>query len=136
MKKIGIAACLALVLVSLGCSVGEKGNPLTQTSSEGPVTVAVTPKQLAASADTWEFEIALNTHSVELDHDLTQISTLTGSDGQSYGPGVWQGDGPSGHHRSGVLRFQVPATAPEAVDLTIRGVGGVAERRFRWSVQP
>ncbi len=136
MKKIGIAACLALVLASLGCSVGEKGNPLTQISGEGPVTVAVTPKQLVAGVDTWEFEIALDTHSVELNYELTEIVTLAGSDGQSYNPGVWQGDGPSGHHRGGVLLFKAPATPPEAVDLIIHGVGGVAERRFRWSVQP
>ncbi len=135
-KAIWLAPWLVLVLACLGCSVGEKGNPLTQISSEGPVTVAVTPRQLAVGATNWEFEIALNTHSVDLDYNLAQVATLTDSDGQDYGPGVWHGDGPSGHHRSGVLRFEAPATPPEAVDLVVRGVGGVAERRFHWSVLP
>ena len=99
----------------------EKKNPLvnnpsqsavyeSRTNSEGQVSVAVTPKNLAMNASVWEFEIVLDTHSVELDYDLAKNSALVDSSGNKHSPFDWEGDPPGGHHRKGVLKFRPVAS--------------------------
>jgi hypothetical protein len=41
-----------------------------QTSSEGSVEITVRPMNL--TVNTWDFEVTLNTHSVELNEDLVE----------------------------------------------------------------
>ncbi len=106
-----------------------------QTRSEGGVQVKVTPKNITVAADTWDFEIALNTHSVALDQDLVKTTVLVDAQGKQYLPIAWEGDPPGGHHRSGVLRFKPLAELPSALELRINGVGGVDARAFRWQLQ-
>jgi hypothetical protein len=109
-----------------------------QTSAEGAVTIIVTPLNLNGAADTLEFEVAMDTHSVELDMDLAALSSLSADNGLVADPSGW--DAPSGgHHVSGILSF--PRTVQgkallegtATVTLTIRGVD-VAERIFEWSI--
>jgi hypothetical protein len=107
-----------------------------QTSEGGQVTVAVT----------WEgrqgrplFKVALDTHSVDLDAiDLSQMALLRTDQGVEIRPTGW--DAPKGgHHRSGTLSFPEVAAdgAPlfdastDSVELVIRNVAGIPERRFR-----
>ena len=68
-------------------SVAQTFDLETQTNNEGSVMVAVTPKQPVNTA-TWEFEIVLDTHSVELDEDLVKAVVLI-VDGKSYRPIGW-----------------------------------------------
>ena len=81
----------------------------TRSSIAQGVTVKVTPS-LIGSADTrWEFAIVLDSHSADLSDDLTQSASLTTSDGRTLKPVSWTGAAPGGHHREGVLAFEVPA---------------------------
>ncbi len=98
----------------------------------GRVVIDVTP--LTLSGDAWEFEVALNTHSVNLDFDVTEVSLLRCDQGQEYTPTVWEGPGPDGHHRSGVLKFAALDHPTSFVEIVIRDVAEVPERVFRWDV--
>jgi hypothetical protein len=111
----------------------------TQTSEGGGVTVAVTWQGPSAGP---VFEVAMDTHSVDLDqYDLRQLALLRNDQGQEVQPNRW--DAPEGgHHRKGTLSFpRQTADGSEAMgpdthksELVIRDVGGVAERRFEWTL--
>lgn len=106
----------------------------TKESGEGPVTVAATPKSLEEGLTSWDFEIALNTHSEELSADLVAVSELIDNQGKSYKPTSWEGSPPGGHHRSGVLKFNPISSKPKSIELKIKGIGGIPERSFRWGL--
>lgn len=104
-----------------------------QTSRDGGVTVTVTPKDLAADAPRWRFEIVFDTHSVDLRHDLIKSAALIDAAGRRHAPLAWDGDPPGGHHRKGVLSFR-PLGSVDEIRLQIRDVG-TPERDFRWSLK-
>jgi hypothetical protein len=90
------------------------------------------------------FELALNTHSVELSgYEVEKISYLRDEDGREY-PALsgWLSPEDSGHHRSGIIRFAKndpsgnPVLKPEAryLELVIKDLSGVAERIFRFEL--
>lgn len=109
------------------------GEVAQQISREGSVTVKATPLDLAGDSARWRFELVFDTHATDLNHDLLAITTLT--DGSRESPPIaWVGDGPTGHHRKGVLEFKPFQPAPSSVTLMIRQVGEVAERSFTWPV--
>lgn len=105
-----------------------------QTILGGNVSVTVTPRQLRGGVQDWEFAVTLETHSVELNDDLRQVSLLVDQTGKEYKPEAWDGDPPGGHHRSGRLRFKAITPPPSAVRLKILRVGGVPERSFEWNL--
>lgn len=96
----------------------------------GQVSIDVTP--LTLGDDVWEFEVALNTHSVNLDFDVTKVSALRCDQGQEYLPVAWDGSSPGGHHRSGVLKFPALDHPTSFVEIVIRDVASVPERVFEW----
>lgn len=102
-----------------------------QTDEQGQVTVKVKPLNIQQNSNVWEFEVTLDTHSVELDTDLAKDAVLI-VNGTEYPARSWTGDPPGGHHRKGVLAFQSLSEA-NVVQLKIRGIGGVAERVFEWT---
>ncbi|MBI2097607.1 MAG: hypothetical protein HYT46_01585 [Candidatus Vogelbacteria bacterium] len=106
----------------------------TKTTSEGGVTIAVTPQMLDETK--FRFRITLDTHAGELDTDLTQVSTLIDDQGRIYKPTGWEGDPPGGHHREGVLAFGPIASVSQTLQLTIRQIEGVPERQFVWITNP
>ena len=106
----------------------------TRSSSDRGVTVKVTPKLIGSLGSRWEFNIVLETHSADLSDDLTQSATLTTNDGRTLKPTGWVGAGPTGHHREGVLAFDVPPPRPGAVELKIARPGESAPRIFRWQL--
>ena len=71
------------------------------------VTVEVTPVNLGMPGDTLIFEIAMNTHSVDLSMDLATLSTLTTDAGLVIQASLWNAPR-GGHHVAGKLIF--PAT--------------------------
>jgi hypothetical protein len=115
---------------------------LERSAAAGAVTVTVLPLNLgAATGGTLDFQVKLETHTVQLDQDLAAISVLRTPSGSEVGSTAW--DAPSGgHHIQGTLSF--PATdatgaavaAPGAGTLTLifRGLAGVAERTFAWDL--
>lgn len=106
----------------------------SQTNDEKAVTVEVTPLNLPQGGTSLDFEVAFNTHSVELDFDPVKISVLRDDQGHEYPALAWEGPGPTGHHRSGTLRFKVFDHPTNFVEVVIRSVAGVPERVFRWNL--
>lgn len=101
-------------------------------SSEGPVAVSVTPLDLKNNSSSWNFEVNLDTHSGSLDADLVTVSELVDDQEKIYKPIAWEGDGPGGHHRKGILKFNPISPKPKFFELKIKNIGGVLERRLKW----
>lgn len=106
---------------------------MRSTSNQG-VTVKVSPKLIGSTDKLWEFAIVLDSHSAELSDDLTQSASLTTSDGRTLKPVSWTGAPAGGHHREGVLAFEVPAPRPGSIELRIARQGESAERTFHWQL--
>lgn len=106
-----------------------------QQSSANGVTVAVTPGNLAPGAKTWDFTIVLNTHSQDLSDDLAKSAVLVDDKGNVHKALAWEGAGPGGHHRKGVLTFETITPRPQALELRIARPGESAARTFRWEMR-
>jgi hypothetical protein len=111
---------------------------LQRTDQQGMVVVVVTPTNLGTPADNLEFEVSMNTHSVDLSMDLATQATLTTDAGLTVSASTW--DAPrGGHHVSGKLIF--PATqngtsilqSATKLTLTITNVD-VPTRVFEWAL--
>lgn len=124
-------ACLAAVAFAFPAGAAEL---TTQNSAGVGVTVAVTPQNIAPDSRTWDFKVALNTHSQELNDDLVKSSVLLDGSGTRYTPTAWDGAAPGGHHRSGVLRFRPLPGKPRQLELQIQRAGEAAPRSFRWQL--
>ncbi len=107
----------------------------TKTDEQSPVTVAVTPIEFGKDAGTWKFDIVFDTHSGNLDENPLEIALLLDDKSNTYQPLAWEGPGPGGHHREGVLIFNPIRPAPPYVELKVKDVGGISERSFKWSVE-
>ena len=128
----GWAIAAALLLAAASLAAMAQATPATQSSVERGVTINVTPKAIGASASRWEFSIVLDTHSADLSDDLLQSASLTTDDGRTLKPVSWTGAAPGGHHREGVLAFDVPTPGPALIELRIMRPGESAARTFRW----
>lgn len=109
----------------------------TLVDKQGAVSVAVTPLNLEeVGAETLAFEVAMNTHSVDLSMDLVNLTMLTVDNGNEVAAALWDAQ-PGGHHVSGILSFPASlngtALLAEAsqLTLTIRDVD-VPNRVFTW----
>jgi len=118
-------------------AAGDVASGITQRVEGGNVTVAATWQGLASGP---VFDIALDTHTIDLDAiDLKQLAVLR-VDGVEIQPVSW--DAPKGgHHREGMLAFPETSTDGRlligtdttSVELVIRDVAGVAERTYQWN---
>jgi len=121
-------------VVIAGASFGAAASNMTQRVAGGGVTAKVTylnPK----SAHDPRFQVALDTHSVNLDaYDLKSSSILRDNSGKTYVPISVENKG-SGHHREATISF--PKLSPEAkrVEMVIKDIGGVKERTFTWNLE-
>lgn len=111
---------------------------LTRTDAQGMVEVTVRPVNLVSGGQTLDFEISMDTHSVDLSMDLAGLATLTTDTGKTVDPKTW--DAPrGGHHVSGTLSFPAQLSGIALLDgakrltLTIRGVD-IPERVFVWEL--
>jgi hypothetical protein len=112
----------------------------TQTNEGGEVIIAAT---LQSSGAAPIFDVAMNTHAVDLDgYDLKQLAVLRIDDGREVQPASWEAP-KGGHHRSGTLTFPAAgadgmaliAPGTHTIELMIRDVAGVPERSFRWTLE-
>ena len=110
-----------------------------QVDEQGAVMVEVTPLNLNVPGETLEFDIALNTHSVDLSMDLASLATLSTNTGISVQATNW--DAPrGGHHVSGKLIF--PSTIDgntileeaNQIKIQIRNVDADI-REYEWHLQ-
>ena len=98
------------------------------------MTVDVTPMALELGKPI-ALEITMNTHSVDLGDDMTQIAIMRDDAGKEYKPTAWDGPDGGGHHRSGTLQFAALSNKPKYIELVIKGLAQVPERVFRWDLQ-
>ena len=77
---------------------------LTRLDEQGAVIVEITPLNLDTSADNLEFDVAMNTHSVDLSMDLATLSVLSTDTGVTIQAVKWDAT-PGGHHVEGKLIF-------------------------------
>jgi hypothetical protein len=112
---------------------------LTRMDDQGAVVVEVTPLNLDAASDTLEFDVSMNTHSVDLSMDLASLATLTTDIGLTIQPTKWDAT-PGGHHVPGKLIFPATQNGKSVLDgagkLTLTIVNVDAPTRvFEWSLQ-
>ena len=164
MKRILLPAILILSLVLTACSAtstplspstAAQDNPQpdsvsTDSSSpsnnsamridqQGAIIVEITPLNLDAPTDALEFDVVMDTHSIDLSMDLATLSTLTTDTGVSVESTLW--DAPlGGHHVEGKLIF--PATKDgkpileDATKLTLTITNVDAPTRiFEWELK-
>lgn len=106
-------------------------NFIKQQNTEDSVSITAQP---FVEGDTVSFKITLDTHSIDLGQDFVQIAVLTDENGKTYKPTNWEGGPPGGHHREGILKFQIPNLSLKTFILTLKNIGNVPERIFRWSI--
>jgi len=131
---IGGLAALVIVAVAVGLAV-DAGAYETRSNRENRVRVDVKPVKLVPGQPA-RFEVRMNTHSETLGEDMVAVSSLKDNAGRVYQASTWEGSGPGGHHRKGVLEFPKIDDNTESITLTIRKVAKVPERTFEWSVEP
>lgn len=106
---------------------------LTRTNEGGAVTLAVKPLNLGSGASNLDFEVDMNTHSVDLGVDLKALSVLKTDAGVEIAPLAYQGG--SGHHVSARLSFPADKLAgAKKLTLVIRNLAGIPERTFSWNL--
>lgn len=105
----------------------------TKIDEQGNVAVEVTPQGLEPQSSEWKFSVVMETHTVELDQDMTGIAVLIDDKGTEYKPLNWEGAPPGGHHRSGALLFKAISPLPKTIELKISGIDG-AVRSFIWQL--
>lgn len=109
-----------------------------QQDDQGRVVVAVTPLNLSHHDATLDFDVAMNTHSVDLSMDLATLTTLRTDTGLTVNATTWSAPG-GGHHVSGALQFPAVVDGVHILDdasrliLTIRDVDA-PERVFVWNL--
>lgn len=99
--------------------------------NQGKVTVTVIPLKIGRGENT-VFEVSLETHTVELDKDLKNISMMVDDKGNKYKPTGWTG-GQGGHHIKGNLVFPPVSKDAKSIKLTIKEIDNL-DRDFEWSV--
>ena len=114
------------------------GNELTRIDEQGVVVFEVTPLNLGTPADTLEFDVAMNTHSVDLSMDLASLSTLSTDTGVTIQATKWDAT-LGGHHVEGKLIFPAAKDGKSIVagvsKLTLTIVNAdAASRVFEWEL--
>ncbi|MDP2729915.1 MAG: hypothetical protein Q8O55_05485 [Dehalococcoidales bacterium] len=120
---------------SSGLSTRPTNGPV-QTNSEGAVSIDV--EWVTADDAVLVFNVAMNTHVVDLDsYDLGKLALLRDDAGNEYYPLSWD-SAPGGHHREGRLTFPAPASLTQGgaryIEIMIRDVADIKERVLKWQL--
>ena len=113
-----------------------KKSVFEEESDNGEAGVVVTAKLDSVSKNSGKedlvFEIAINTHTVDLsDFDvMSKVRLVSGKVSKS--PKKWEEDNGSIHHKSGKLTFDSLMGLGGKVEMVVYGLGGTAERRIVW----
>jgi hypothetical protein len=131
----GVLVMGALVVVELAALAAAQAPPgAKQSVPGGGVTVEAT--LLKERADLPTFQVVLDTHSANLDgYRFEEIVRLRDGRGGELAPAAVEGAKGGGHHREVTVRFTWPDPRPKDLELVVKGVAGVPERVFRWSLQ-
>ncbi|MBI4769344.1 MAG: hypothetical protein HY784_02745 [Chloroflexi bacterium] len=111
---------------------------LARSDAQGMVEFVVTPLNLNAPAETLDFDVSMDTHSVNVGWDLAALSTLSTDAGLAVQGVSWPVGG--GQHYEGTLTFPAKTAGGRAllegaktVTLAIREAGA-PERMFMWEL--
>ena len=112
---------------------------LTRLDEQGNVIVEVRPLNLNQASEALEFEVVMDTHSVDLSMDLAALSSLTTDTGAHAQVVSWDGT-PGGHHVGGKLIFYVMQDGKSmlegATTLTLTIIDVYAPTRtFEWDLR-
>lgn len=116
----------------------DAASELTRTDQQGAVTVEVTPLNLESPSEQLEFDVVLDTHSVDLSMDLATLATLTTDTGITVQALLWEAPR-GGHHVEGKLIFPATKDGKTILDdaskltLTITNVDAPS-RVFEWTI--
>lgn len=127
-RRLTTAAVVIVVLVGGGLLLATRGGDdaspsandtglEAQSTSAEEIDIDIAPRQLDDQGAV--FAVTLDTHSVELDMDLTEATLEVA--GTAWPVAGWDGDGPSGHHREGELRFEAAGPATGTARLVLAG---------------
>jgi hypothetical protein len=156
MKRILLPVFLILSLTLAACSAtaaqddpqpdsvsGDSSSPSTDSAmridQQGAIIIEITPLNLDSPTDTYEFDVVLTTHSIDLSMDLATLSTLTTDTGVSVESTLW--DAPrGGHHVEGKLIFPANKDGKSilegATKLTLTIINVDAPTRiFEWELK-
>ncbi len=121
------------LLFMAGKNLAAAASQPTQTNAGGSVTVSVTYLNPEGAEDA-RFQVALNTHSIDLDgYDLKTLALLRDNTGKSYQPAQVENEG-GGHHRRILMIFPKPSPKAKKLELVIKDLAGVKERVFHWDL--
>ena len=111
---------------------------LARADSQASVEFVVTPLNLSAPGETLDFDVSLNTHSVDLSWDLATQSVLSTDTGLEVKGASWPVGG--GHHYEGTLSFpsktadgKLLLDGAKKLTLTVRDAA-TPERVFEWEL--
>lgn len=121
---------------SSGSSSHRPTNGLVQSHTGGSVTIDI--EWIEEGDGLLIFDVAMNTHSVDLDqYDLGELAVLRDDTGNEYHPVSWDA-APGGHHRSGTLTFPVPDSLSQGetkyVEIMIRDIADIEARVLKWEL--
>lgn len=122
-----------------GESDSSSNDSATRIDEQGAIIFEITPLNLVSPTDTYEFDVVLTTHSIDLSMDLATFATLTTDTGISVTSTLW--DAPrGGHHVEGKLIFPAAKDGKPILEgatkltLTILNVDAPT-RVFEWELQ-
>ena len=125
----GKFALILALLVSVGVAAWPS---VTQRSVARGVAVAVTPGNLDPANGIWDFAVAFDSRGPRLADELMDSIVLVGDDGRQARPLAWEGAGPGGSHRAGVLKFVALKPRPQQLELRVQRPGEPTPRVFRF----
>lgn len=121
------------VLLAICISVGVAAWPaVTQKSTSHGVTVAVTPGNLDADASVWDFAVSFRSDGRKLADQLMEDAVLVAGSRRAK-PLWWDGEGPGGTQRAGVLKFIAMKPRPTELELHIQRPGEPGPRVFHFA---
>jgi hypothetical protein len=130
----GIMTMGAVILLAWGPVAAQAPPGEKQSIPGGGVTVDVT--FLKDRGDTAGFKVVMDTHSVNLDvYQFEEIVRLRDGRGGELAPTAVENPQGSGHHREATVRFAWPEPRPKSLELVVKGVAGVPERLFQWTLE-
>ena len=117
-------------------STGRWPEEQSQVDEQGAVAVEILPLNLNEPGGTIDFEVYLNTHSVDLSMNLAELAALSTDTGKTVQATSWDSP-PGGHHVSGQLSFPASVDGSPFLDganrLTLTLVNiDAPERVFVW----
>jgi hypothetical protein len=109
-------------------------NTLTKTQSDGAVAVKATLIPEKSNKNKLDFEIVMNTHSVDLlQYDISNISEVSFGTEPATQDFKWDASSSDSHHMMGYLIWNGDVKeGNDNISLNIKGIDDIPSRVFNW----